>query len=313
MKMKRDRLSLIRWLLIVVFCITEKVVILQVTTTVPPDRNLAPVIKKGQQDDKKEQEAKKKDIIKEVVTLETEDKWILKGDLYKVNYDEKFNLVGPTLLLLHMLPADRSSYNSIIPSLTEMGFNVLNLDWRGHGESIYKNEPDCPKGGHPTTAACWPKKEISYEKFTNEDYKNAIEDVDTAIKFLESSGVKKADIGIIGASIGANYAIQYAAENPQIKFIVLLSPGSNYHGVKTIESMKRLATSDVKILMYSTSTDEDTYSYESCQELEKEYKSVKDAKTENLSVTYKKYVGHGTEMLKHIATELTEKLKKLVK
>lgn len=52
-----------------------------------------------------------------------------------------------------MLPSDRSSYSLIISNLTELGFNVLNLDWRGHGESIHKEEK-CLQGGFPTTAAC---------------------------------------------------------------------------------------------------------------------------------------------------------------
>ncbi len=270
-----------------------------------------------QQDKKKEDKTnapkKVKDIIKESVEIKTEDSWILKGDLYKVNYNEEDKkLIGNTLLLLHMLPSDRSSYNQIIPSLIELGFNILNLDWRGHGESVYK-EDKCPQGGFPTTLACPPKKAISYESFTNEDYKSALLDVEAAVKFLEEQGVKKENLGIIGASIGANYALQFAAKNPQIKFIVLLSPGLDYHGVKTIEGIKTLAETDVKILIYSSSTDEDTVSYKSCKKLEKEYAEVKGAKTTNLIASYKEYVGHGTDMLRHIQKDLINNIKQFIK
>ncbi len=132
----------------------------------------------------------KKVVSKEVVEIITEDEWILKGDFYKVDYDKEGKLQGKTILLLHMLPADRSSFNQIIGDLTELGFNILNLDWRGHGESIYKVEK-CLKGGHPTTAACPPPRPYSYKEFTKEDYRNAITDVEAAIKFLEEKGAKK--------------------------------------------------------------------------------------------------------------------------
>lgn len=254
-------------------------------------------------------EQQSKNTIKETVTIQTDDGWVLKGDLYKVNYDKELKLEGNAVLLLHMLPADRSSYNQLIPSLTELGLNVLNLDWRGHGESIYKKEK-CLRGGGPTTAACPPPRVISYESFTNKDYKEAIKDVEAAIKFLEENGIKKENIGIIGASIGANYAIQYSAENPQLKYIILLSPGLDYHGVKIKESIETLAKSNVKIVIYSSSTDEDSYSYKSCQEIVTTYN--KNTKATNLIVTYKEYVGHGTDMLKHIHDNLINNIKQIL-
>ena len=47
-------------------------------------------------------------------------------------------------------------------------------------------------------------------------------------------------IAIIGASIGANLALQYQAEHSEIKKTMLLSPGTNYRGVLTESSAQML-------------------------------------------------------------------------
>ena len=47
------------------------------------------------------------------------------------------------------------------------------------------------------------------------------------------------NIAIVGASIGANVALNYAASDPLIKAVVLLSPGLNYKGVTTSDTIKQ--------------------------------------------------------------------------
>ncbi len=260
-------------------------------------------------DDVKDKDKNANTLIKEIVEITTDDEWILKGDFYKVKYDEEGKLEGKTILLLHMLRSDRNAYNQIIGGLTELGFNILNVDWRGHGESVFKVQK-CPKGGHPTTAACLPMKPHSYKEFLEEDYKDAIKDVEATIKFLEDKGAKKENIGIIGASIGANFAVRYASANPQLLFLVLLSPGLKYmDGIEILELFKDLANTNIKIFLYSSSTEDDDYSYQSCKKLEKEYRKEKKSKKENLVTVYKEWIGHGTNSLRFISQSLFDNLK----
>ena len=56
-------------------------------------------------------------------------------------------------------------------------------------------------------------------------------DVENAFIFLaEQKNVDAAKMGIVGASYGSSLAIIYAAENPKVKAVALLSPGINYFG-----------------------------------------------------------------------------------
>ncbi len=47
----------------------------------------------------------------------------------------------------------------------------------------------------------------------------------------EQKNVDKTRVGIVGASYGSSLALIYAADNPEIKSVALLSPGTNYFGV----------------------------------------------------------------------------------
>jgi dienelactone hydrolase len=50
--------------------------------------------------------------------------------------------------------------------------------------------------------------------------------------------VDAARIGIVGASIGANAALNLAAQEPLVRLTVLLSPGLNYRGVTTEPALR---------------------------------------------------------------------------
>ena len=53
------------------------------------------------------------------------------------------------------------------------------------------------------------------------------------MRFLVEQGVESNSVAIVGASIGANLALQYQAEHSEMKAAVLLSAGLNYRGVET--------------------------------------------------------------------------------
>ena len=131
----------------------------------------------------------------------------------------------PTVILLHMLGKDRSTWNAFASTLSQKGgYAVLSIDLRGHGESVKQNNGNT----------------ISFQSFTPDDYNKMVLDVKAAKQFLiTNKSANPNNISIVGASIGANVAINYAAIDPIIKSVVLLSPGLNYRGVSTEEAITK--------------------------------------------------------------------------
>ena len=142
----------------------------------------------------------------ERVELKTADGWTIVGDHYREPQD------SPAVLLLHMMPATRGSWEAFANVLNQNGFGALAIDLRGHGES--DGGPD------------------GWRDFKDEDHQGSIEDVRAAIAFQRAEGHKK--LFIVGASIGANLALQFLAESGDVSAAVLLSPGIAYRGVMTM-------------------------------------------------------------------------------
>jgi dienelactone hydrolase len=129
------------------------------------------------------------------------------------------------VILLHMLGRNRNDWNTFASTLSNNsnGYAVLSIDFRGHGESINQDG-----------------KTISFQSFTPADFNKMVLDVKAAKHFLVTQRNTGANnIAIIGASIGANVALKYAASDPSIRTVVLLSPGLNYMGVTTSDSIRK--------------------------------------------------------------------------
>lgn len=131
---------------------------------------------------------------------------------------------GLYIVALHMLRKNRKTYDAIARTWVGEGFTVLAIDSRGHGESTKEN----------TIAKVSPDDERMYV--------NAWKDVEAAVTYLEKRfpGAAK-NTSILGASIGANHAYRYAAKDPGIQCLVLLSPGINYHNAMTEDAAKEYA------------------------------------------------------------------------
>jgi pimeloyl-ACP methyl ester carboxylesterase len=139
----------------------------------------------------------------------------------------------PTIILLHMLGKDRSTWNTFASTLSQKeGYAVLSIDLRGHGESVKQNDGNT----------------ISFQSFTPDDYNKMVLDVKAAKQFLITTKNSNPNyISIVGASIGANIAINYAALDPTIKSVVLLSPGINYRGVSTEQAITKYKNNSIYI------------------------------------------------------------------
>ncbi len=136
------------------------------------------------------------------VTYRDQDNWKIYGDLYKVGSSK-----GGAVVLLHQRNGAASDWDPLIPLLKRAGITVLAIDQRGAGRSIG------PENG---LSAPW----------------NTEPDIAGAIRYLEDHvHIKAGRIGLCGASYGANNALRYAARTKNIPAVVLLSPGTDYHGL----------------------------------------------------------------------------------
>lgn len=184
-------------------------------------------------------------------------------------------------VLLHMMPADKSSYDNLAQRLSEIGFYTLAIDLRGHGES----------GGG------------DYQKFTDEQHQKSIFDVIAAVDFLRKQNPEM-EIGLVGASIGANLAMQYAAANTA-SFLVLLSPGLNYRGVET----GRLAVAMPDLPVYFMSALDDGRVEGNAAQTETLYNACASQKK---TINILRQGGHGTDMINNnpeLANQLVDWIK----
>ena len=197
----------------------------------------------------------------EKVSFLTEDGVTVVGDYYEGGGEK-------AVLLLHMMPSTRASWVSFANQLVADGFSALAIDLRGHGESIVGS-----------------LGALDYNNFSDAEHRASIHDVETAVKHLEKRGMKEIDIA--GASIGANLAFFYAASHPEIKSLILLSPGLEYRGVSAEAVAGQFGG---KTRFFFLASREDEYSAASTKELfekvngEKQLELFDDA-------------GHGTAIL----------------
>ena len=173
----------------------------------------------------------------QTVNFLTDDGVSIIGSYYSplsvVNNASSSTATTPTIILLHMLGKDRSTWNPFASTLSQKeGYAVLSIDLRGHGESVKQNNGNT----------------ISFQSFTPVDYNKMVLDVKAAKQFLiTNKNANPNNISIVGASIGANVAINYASMDPTIKSVVLLSPGINYRGVSTEQAITKYKNNSVYI------------------------------------------------------------------
>ncbi len=148
----------------------------------------------------------------------------------------------PTLILLHQYNRDHFDYESFaIASAHQHGFSVLALDLRGFGSSRLRRGAT-----------------VDATSFTDVDYQRMSLDVEEVRLEL---GVER--VFLVGASIGANTVLNYAAAHPEnTASIVLLSPGLNYKGISVADAMK---TVTVPALIIASKGD--AYSSSSSQQI----------------------------------------------
>ncbi|MFA6072943.1 MAG: alpha/beta fold hydrolase [Candidatus Woesearchaeota archaeon] len=187
--------------------------------------------------------------IQENIVLTTTDEQTLTGIFYHNITSKK------GLLLIHQLAKNKDSWQPWINEFQKT-HNVISLDLRGHGQSSG-----------------------DFRDFSDDDFNAMKKDVAAAVEYFEKKGITKNQISFMGASIGANTIQNYISVNPH-NASILLSPGTNYRGIK-------LTLKDNSSLVIVSK--EDSYSCDSVKELEKISPTSKFIFLENK--------GHGTNML----------------
>lgn len=169
----------------------------------------------------------KKGIEAQKISIKAADGFEIKAMYYPVTPGKK----SACIILLHMLCGRKENWDVLAPALAKEGYFVLAIDLRGHGDSTAAGKTDIAKLDF--------SKPAEQEKAKAICAKMAL-DAAAAEKFLK--GIKEIDskrIAIIGASIGANVALNYAASSHSVKNLVLLSPGLDYMGIKTKDALEK--------------------------------------------------------------------------
>lgn len=154
----------------------------------------------------------------------------------RISFDEYGTAGSPRAwaVYAHMMPSTKISWRSLATYLADRGIEGVAIDLRGHGSS-----DKGPEG---------------YTSFTDAEHQASIHDIDAAVRYCTQRGAHERDIFLIGASIGANLSLQYAAIHPSIGGVVALSPGCNYRSVEPLTFVGSL-TEKQSILLVSSKDD----------------------------------------------------------
>ena len=198
----------------------------------------------------------------ERITLTTDDEVEIAG-----TFENPAQATG-AVLCLHMMPTDRTGWSAFQWALSERHIASLAIDLRGHGESTNRGQLD-------------------FRTFEDRDHQASRLDVQVAIAWLVAKGFSRDHIAIIGASIGANLALQALSEDEELRAGALLSPGENYRGILTLPAVAKLRDPQA-LLVISSSDDQESYGASQ--------KIVEGANIRDKEMILLENAGHGTRM-----------------
>lgn len=168
----------------------------------------------------------------------------------------------PTVIFLHMAGRDRHDFDDIALRANQQGYSTLQLDLRGHGQSSGSSK---------------------HASFGPADWQKMTLDVSAAKQFVKRQGLNSSRLVLVGASIGANLAASYAAQDKAVIGLVMLSPGFDYHGIAPESAITSLT-----IPMFLAVSDDDSQSWDASRTFAGES-----------AMQFQSYTsaGHGTELL----------------
>lgn len=158
--------------------------------------------------------SKEKISTKQKIEFTTKDKFILVGDLYLAK--PKTN--KPLVVMLHSYGLSSRYWFDLPEQLRLKGYNVLAMDLRGHGRSVYNEN----------------LKLKSRYSFKQEAWQKLPDDVIQSINYVKTNykGINCTEIYIIGADLGASAGVLAGANMRfQPEKMVLISPMLNFKGL----------------------------------------------------------------------------------
>ncbi len=202
------------------------------------------------------------------------------------------------VLLLHMMPAARDSFFSLTQDLNKQGMATLAIDLRGHGESVRQLS-----GSSLNREAMDYGIALDYKTFDDLGHQKSRLDVDAAVNFIKKNGFTEKQIYVVGASIGANLALDTLDRYVELRKAVLLSPGLDYRGIKADHSLKGLEPGQ-SVWIVTSKLDE--YATESSQKLfQQDMTKVKLTVVDGSDHGTNMFISHG-ELQEQIAGYLKE-------
>jgi dienelactone hydrolase len=180
------------------------------------------------------------------VTLRSSDDW----ELHATHWPPKRAEVGQPLVagvvLLHSGRSDRTVFSRLERLLANHGFAVLNLDWRGRGQSTNRG---------------------TYAAFSAAERGEGWRDAAAAFDYLASCpGVDPKRLAAVGVIHGAEHAVRAANLDPRVRAIVILTGyraqtpleatylTSGAVEVLYVTSAAHVVTSDAMRRLYNAST-----------------------------------------------------------
>src|SRR3989338_9813408 len=157
-------------------------------------------------------------LIDQPIIADTSNGFLTTEDKVKIYYSYEKIPTNKAVILIHMLDRSHTDWNAFSKRLHKTNFSTLAIDLRGHGKS-----------------------DLNWEEFSEKDFNNMLLEIKSAKEFLKKENYT--EISIIGASIGANLALNYASNDQDINKLVLLSPSEDYRGIKTLSNLNNFNNS----------------------------------------------------------------------
>ena len=149
----------------------------------------------------------------EKVTFYAEDGLKITADLYETDPG------NPYILLFHQAGYSRGEYRQIANKILKFGYNCLAVDLRAGGEVNYIQNH---------TAL------LAVQQGYSVDYLSSQKDIEAAIKWVKERSKKP--IVLFGSSFSASLSLLVAKNNPDVKAVIVFSPGEFFAPERTIQS-----------------------------------------------------------------------------
>ncbi len=176
------------------------------------------------------------------IEFEAKDGFLLVGDLY---FSPQRKPPCPLVILLHSFGSKSSDWGNLGETLRLKNYNVLALDLRGHGKSVY-------------TKNLRFKSRMNFEK---EDWVKYPIDVVSSIDYIKKNypQINTDEIYLVGADLGANSAVLAASiMKNKPKKMVLISPYVSFKNLDIALVVPKLTT--VPMMVMASRADRYSYS-----------------------------------------------------